>query len=317
MTKVQSSYSYRKWGVGLGVVAAAVLSGYLALKPTKKIIIPPSTQPAAKVLEPKPQEALEKTIQPTIKVLGPKPQKAIEKTIEFAEAVERARLANFDRGIEPKSKDEPLQEEIPQELKPKMGLKQLIAELNDDPIPTLDIWGNEIEVKIDREGVCSGANGTDVAFYNMQGGLLGYKLVGNSEAPYPYFGGDLFYRIVDDKGKTIGFRYRATLGANLPFVSRSGNLSGIKESITTWDKGNIYSEEGNPIGRTNEEGQFVDQNGTISGKLDTTSVYLPLWNEPYCERTSDGKANKLLKFSSFEEFKLFEAELTKQLGYKL
>ena len=300
MTKVQSSYSYRKWGVGLGVLAAFGLSAYLALKPTKKNIIPPSTQPAAKVLE-------------------PKPLKTLEKAVQLFETMKRAKLANFDGGVELKPRVEP-SEEASQKHKPANDLKQLFAELNDVPIPPSEVNGRSIETN--TEGVCympfifSEEYGHKEYELIIGGKSIGYIYLRREKDPFDHLKSQVFYGVLDTQGNLMGYRQKSIFMSSwLKFITRGGEEAkffedGSSKSHFIYRDGNLE----NPIGKVNEDtGEIMDLEREVIGKLDKQAFYLLIESIPKCEGT-ESKITTFLKFNSEAELERFLGGIKRSIG---
>jgi len=301
-----SNSSYRKWGVGLGVLAAAVLSGYLALKPTKKNIIPLSTQPAAKLLE-------------------PKQQKTLEKAVQLFEAVERAKLADFNSGIKPEPKE-----------KPNKGLKQLMAEMNDDPFPASNVNGKSVETN--EDGVCyepyefSKMLGDREYELIIGGKSFGYIYLRRASDPFDELKMNTSHGVFDAQGNLIGYRaiHSVIMGSN--FLSRGlkgtdffeDNLHEIHRPIDSATYLSIMNRPGDekafddldkPIGKVDEiTGEIKDVDGEVLGKTDKQYFYVPIMSTPRCEEPMGGKTITFLKFNSESEFERFLSEIKRSIG---
>jgi len=219
--------------------------------------------------------------------------------------------------ILPPLKPKQIPEIIPIEPEPQKieSLKDFFAQLEDAPIPIIN--GSDINIKVDKTGVCPGEQpGLNIAFYDNED-LMGYLYLASDEDALSYLDGQSLYGILNPQGQLIGFReiinfYKPTFS----FLSLGGRtVKGEEEAL----EGNyIFGPQSSlPLGRLNRKtNEFVDSQGEVAGRLQNERIYLPIYEAPNCDPVdlpNEPAAAIYLMFPSSEEFSAFAQGIQAQL----
>ncbi|MBN3033030.1 MAG: hypothetical protein JW873_02935 [Candidatus Saganbacteria bacterium] len=286
---IQASHSYKRWVIGLGIASA--LSGYMICRSTKKVVPPPTTQPASEaIFKPAQRDALAR--------LG-----------------ERMRVGPiFDSGPKLDLKNTLTPEEIPPTPQPTNELSQLLSGLNDSQVAFTEI-SSRAKIKASTNGVCpdpSGASkssvGNDYSIKHLEFELrdgdrsLGYIYLYAGDNPLEILKNQTYYGVFDPAGGHLGYmqtNFADADNSSLDFVSRSGERAGFFGTKNEVYRSDDPSEERTPIGDINEETGDITADGKVLGKIDKGSYFVFVESAPKCDRPET--KGLFLKVGSREE----------------
>lgn len=288
---IQPSHNYRRWGLGLGTLAALALSGYLTCRPAKRVIPPPSAQPATEViLKPAQRDALAR--------LG-----------------ERMKAKGILDSRPKLQQGSPLPpEEIPSVPQQTNELSQLLTGLNDSSAPFTEIT-SRANIKASTNGVCPDPSevsrssvGNDYSIKHLEFELrdgdrsLGYIYLYAGKNPLEILKDQTYYGVFDPAGGHLGYMQTNIADANnnsLDFVSRGGERASFVGTNNEIYRSDDPSEERTPIGGVNEETGEITADGKVLGKIDKGSYFVFVESAPKCDRPET--KGLFLKVGSQEE----------------
>ncbi|HVN67048.1 MAG TPA: hypothetical protein VMT55_01645, partial [Candidatus Sulfotelmatobacter sp.] len=270
----------RKFIVGLGILALG-LTGYLALRPAKKIS-PITEETPATLIDAAPiRDAARKIDAPKRNPFAPK-----------------FNLAKTDAPPQPSAAPR--------------NLRELFTEMKDSPIPVLPAAKMDIALK---KFICPDDIGFDgeVGVYD-RGNLIGYLNIGRGFDDDHGLSSDwldysLYRSIINERGEKAGYQQvQPYMSPNADFVSLGGRISAAK--LSQGAKDYIYGPGSLlPFGQYDKgTEQLIDMDGNALGGLSRDERYLELTARPSClDETFEGAG--FIEFPSLQEFNLFKGQM--------